>query len=195
MKKDQHKPAMSSATRREFLRGAGLGLLSFSVAGTKVLVTPREARARGADFHVLKANEIDQLEAFAEVLVPGARAAGVANFVDQQLSINADDALLMVKYFNVRPPYADFYRDGLAAVNAFSMARHGKQFSALGDADAESLVASFSGTVPDGWNGPPAPLVYMAVRADAVDVVYGTVEGFERLNVPYMPHILPPSKW
>jgi len=31
------------------------------------------------------------------------------------------------------------------------------------------------------------------VRSDAVDVVYGTVEGFERLGVPYMPHILPPD--
>jgi len=32
-------------------------------------------------------------------------------------------------------------------------------------------------------------------RADGVDVVYGTVEGFERLGVPYMPHILPTARW
>jgi hypothetical protein len=26
-------------------------------------------------------------------------------------------------------------------------------------------------------------------------VVYGTVEGFAKLNIPYMPHILPPEGW
>jgi hypothetical protein len=26
-------------------------------------------------------------------------------------------------------------------------------------------------------------------------VVYGTVEGFARLGVPYMPHILPERSW
>jgi hypothetical protein len=186
---------MSSATRREFLHGAGLGLLSFSIAGTYALMTPREARAKGADFHVLKAAEIEQLEGFAEILVPGAGEAGVANFIDQQLSISANEALLMIKYFNVRPPYVDFYGAGLAAVNAFSVLQHRKPFNELSISDAESLVAMFSGSVPKGWAGPPSPLVYLAVRADAVDVVYGTVEGFERLKIPYMPHILPPSKW
>ena len=41
------------------------------------------------------------------------------------------------------------------------------------------------------WQGPPGPLVYTVLRSDAVDVVYGTVEGYEALGVPYMPHILP----
>lgn len=195
MHSNRQKPTTKSTTRREFLHRSGLGLLSFSIAGDFALMTPREARSEGADFLVLKSQEIERLEAFAEVLVPGARQAGVANFVDQQLSISANDALLMIKYFNVRPPYLDFYRDGLAAVNAYSVAQHDKPFKELSIADAESLVATFSGTIPKGWSGPPSPLVYLAVRADAVDVVYGTVEGFERLQIPYMPHILPPSKW
>jgi hypothetical protein len=33
------------------------------------------------------------------------------------------------------------------------------------------------------------------LRNDAIDVVYGTVEGFARLSVPYMPHILPQRSW
>jgi hypothetical protein len=45
------------------------------------------------------------------------------------------------------------------------------------------------------WSGPPQPLFYMMVRSDAVDVVYGTKEGFDELNVPYMAHIMPPEKW
>ena len=45
------------------------------------------------------------------------------------------------------------------------------------------------------WQGPPPPLFYMMVRSDAVDVVYGTKEGFDKLNVPYMAHIMPEEKW
>ncbi len=30
--------------------------------------------------------------------------------------------------------------------------------------------------------GPPGALVYAALRADAVDVVYGTMEGYEALG-------------
>jgi hypothetical protein len=33
------------------------------------------------------------------------------------------------------------------------------------------------------------------MRHDAVDVVYGTVEGIEGLGTPSMAHILPASKW
>lgn len=170
-------------------------MLTFSVAGTSVLMTPRQARAAGAEFKILESQEIEKLEAFAEVLVPGAVDAGVAHFVDQQLSVDANDALLMIKYFNVRPPYAEFYRTGLAALDAFSIAEHDRSFGELGAADAESVVAKLFPSNPDGWSGPPAPLIYLALRADAVDVVYGTVEGFDRLKVPYMPHILPPRKW
>jgi len=63
----------SDMNRRSFLRGAGLGLLSFSLAGAQVLLTPRQARARGADFKSLGAVEVKTLEALGEVLVPGAR--------------------------------------------------------------------------------------------------------------------------
>jgi len=188
-----------TTTRRRFIHGTGLGLLSFTVAGSTVLLSPRAARARGADFQVLNDDEVALLEAFGEALAPGARDNGIAHFVDQQLSVAANDALLMIKYFNVPPPYADFYRAGLAALDGYSRAVHDKAFTALTDAETtavvDALVASLGGTTPEGWQGPPAVLVYFAVRADAVDVVYGTVEGFERLGVPYMPHILPPEKW
>ena len=38
-------------------------------------------------------------------------------------------------------------------------------------------------------------LFYVCLRSDAVDVVYGTPEGFRKLNIPYMEHILPPEGW
>ena len=49
--------------------------------------------------------------------------------------------------------------------------------------------------VPEGWSGPPSPFFYFVSRGDAVDVTYGTVEGFERLGIPYMPHIVPIKRW
>ena len=45
------------------------------------------------------------------------------------------------------------------------------------------------------WQGPAQGSVYGTLRNDAVDVVYGTVEGFARLGIPYMPHILPQRSW
>jgi hypothetical protein len=33
------------------------------------------------------------------------------------------------------------------------------------------------------------------LRSDAVDVVYGTVEGYEALGIPYQPHIAPLKRW
>jgi len=181
--------------RRSFLRGAGLGLLSFSLAGAQVLLTPRQARARGADFKSLGAVEVKTLEALGEVLVPGARTAGIANFIDQQLSANPNESLLMAKYLNVPQPYTAFYQAGLAALDRLSNQQFDAPFEELEQEQAVTLIRSISSSIPDGWEGPPAPLFYICVRADAVDVVYGTVEGFAKLKIPYMPHILPPEGW
>ena len=182
-------------SRRSFLQEAGLGLLTFSLAGTQVLLTPRQARARGADFQVLGEDEVVILDAFGEVLVPGAAEAGIAHFIDQQLSIHPNDCLLMARYMNVEPPYVDFYRAGLKAVVELSQRLSDKPFPELDETTAVDLVRGLSNANPDGWQAPPAPLVYFLLRSDAVDVVYGTVEGFAKMNIPYMPHILPPQNW
>jgi len=183
-----------TTSRRSFIHGTGLGLLSFTVAGSAVLLSPRDARAKGASFHVLNDEEIELVEVFGEALAPGARENGIAHFIDQQLSVDAGDALLMIRAFNVRPPYIDFYRAGLHALNAYSNKVHDKPFAVLDDGAMRALIGDISKANPQGWAGPPAPLFYLAVRSDAVDIVYGTVEGFERLGVPYMPHILPPTR-
>jgi len=47
----------------------------------------------------------------------------------------------------------------------------------------------------DGWQGPAGGLVYTVLRNDAVDVVYGTMEGYAALGIPYMPHIAPTKRW
>ena len=186
---------MLSTNRRNLLRGASLGLFSFTVGGVAIWLTPREARAADAELQILTADEARLLEAIGEAFAPGATEAGIAWFIDQQLSVPANDSLLMARYFNVPPPFADFYRASLTALDDFSSARHDKSFTDLTAAEAEGLLPALLGEQVDGWQGPPALLVYLVLRNDAVDVVYGTVEGIEALGIPYMAHILPPSKW
>ena len=45
------------------------------------------------------------------------------------------------------------------------------------------------------WSGPPASYVMFLLRADALDVVYGTQAGFAKLGIPYSAHILPEANW
>ncbi len=180
-------------SRRTLLQGALA--FSFVVGGVTELLAPRAARARNADLKVLTKPEANTLEAFCEALVPGASEAGIVHFVDHQLSLAPADALLLLRYLDVHPPYADFYRAGLAALDAICRAAHGSELAGLHPKALESLIGSIAADNPAGWSGPPAPLFYFALRSDAVDVVYGTPEGFARLGVPYMPHINPQRPW
>jgi hypothetical protein len=72
---------------------------------------------------------------------------------------------------------------------------HNTKFADLTSEKRHALVEQMRQKNPDDWNGPPSPFFYFVTRTDAIDVYYGTVEGFERLGIPYMPHILPERKW
>ena len=186
----------AAINRRKFIRNTGLGALAFNAAGATVMLTPRAARAAGIEYHHLAAADAGLLAAFADHVLPGAAAAGVAHFVDQQLGVEPNECLLMCKYFpDIRAPFATFYSEGIAALRSAVTAKFAAPFDALDDADKNAMVeALWRGDVAP-WGGPPPPLFYMMVRSDAVDVVYGTQEGFEALNVPYLAHIVPPEKW
>ncbi len=188
-------PNFVKIERRAFLKGAALSALVFTVGGTEVLLTPGEARAQGVPLKVLTADESAALEALGDTLLPGAKHAGIAHYVDLQLSVDPGDCLLVARTVGVMPPYADFYRGGLAALDQASGKLHQVKFAALTPEQRHEFVGQMREKNPDGWNGPPAPFFYFLTRSDAVDVYYGTVEGFERLGVPYMPHILPERKW
>jgi hypothetical protein len=181
--------------RRQFIAAATVGALTFQVGGIDVLLTPAQARVQGAAFGVLTPAEVRALEALGECLVPGARVAGVAHYVDANLRRSPATSLLMLRYLDVLPPHSDFYRLGLGALDTASMRQHGQVFADLGEAAATSLVAAIAKADPDGWQGPPAPLFYFALRGDAVDIVYGTRAGFEKLGVPYLAHIEPASDY
>jgi len=182
-------------TRRDFIRGAGLGALAFSVGGATVLLTAREARAQGVPYRVLKGGEAEVIESLGETLVPGARAAGIAHFIDHQVSVPPEEALLEARILNVRPPYLNFYRAAAGAADGAAKGLHGRGFAQLSDAEQRELVNLMRQNKVEGWRGPPAGFVYFVLRSDAVDVVYGTEEGYQALGIPYMAHIAPLKRW
>ena len=116
---------MDQLERRQFVHGVALGALAFTVGGAKVLLTPRAARAQGVPLRTLRPQEAETLEALGESLVPGARQAGIVHFIDQQLSVPPEEALLEARILNVRPPYADFYRAAIGGIERASQAQNG----------------------------------------------------------------------
>lgn len=186
---------MDAMERRVFLKGAGMGLLSFTVSGAELLMTESDARARAVPFRLLTGEEAETLEALGEALVPGAREAGVAHFIDQQISVPPGEALLEARIVNIKPPFANFYRAAISGVEKASTARGGKRFAALSASEQHDFIDQLRQNKLAGWQGPPAAQVYFVLRSDAVDVVYGTMEGYESLGVPYLPHIAPDKRW
>jgi gluconate 2-dehydrogenase subunit 3-like protein len=181
--------------RRGFVKGASLGALAFTVGGAQVIMAAGEARARGVPFRLLDAHQGETLEALGETLVPQARQAGIAHFIDQQLSVPPHEALLQARIFNFRPPFADFYRTAIVTVDGASRQTFGRDFAQLQAAEQREFVDRMRQNKIEGWAGPPGATVYAVLRADAVDVVYGTMEGYEMLGIPYMPHIPPDKRW
>jgi len=176
-------------TRRRFLTGTGAGLAALPLAASCSL---RLARERGDAFRVLSASGGHTLEALGDTLLPGAAEAGVTYYVDQQLG--SKTPLLLLKYLDFPMPHVEFYERGLESLEALAFARRGEAFGEIDPAGRDEIVREIAAETPEDWNGPPSPLFYFVVRNDALDVVYGTEEGFDRLEVPYMAHIAPPAK-
>lgn len=183
--------------RSDVLKGSAYTALTFLVGGANVVITPAEARAADVPYGTLSAAEVRTLDALGETLLPGAAASGISHFVDQQVSGPAADALLLLRYLDWPPPYARFYQLGLAALDNVARTQSGRDFADVSDVDRRSIVRALGAPAPNpAWNAPvPARLFYFALRSDAVDVVYGTVEGFAKLDIPYMPHIAPARSW
>jgi Gluconate 2-dehydrogenase subunit 3 len=186
---------MADIGRRGFVKGATAGALAFAVGGVEIIMTAQEARARGVPFRLLDAHQGETLEALGETLVPQAREAGIAHFIDQQLSVPPGESLLQARIFNFRPPFADFYRAAIAAVDAASNRMHARDFAKLDSGQQREFVDLMRQNKVEGWTGKPGALVYAVLRSDAVDVVWGTMEGYESLGIPYMPHIPPEKRW
>lgn len=175
------------------LASGAAGLLMFrDHDGEAVALSAVDATARALPLMALSTAEATTLAALGETLVPGARAAGMAYYVDAQLAADPADGLLMLRYMDIAPPWLPFYRAGLAALDRLA---GGAGFAALADPARSEMVRAMATGVPDRWSGPPAPLFYFVTRADAIDVVWGTQTGFAALGVPYLDHIAPDTPW
>lgn len=184
-------------TRRSLVDRAfksSLLCLTYQIGGATLLLTPEQARAQDIPLKKLSEEQARRLGLLAEAMVPGAVDKGVVQFVDYQLDSDPNEALLVAKYFGVGLPYVNFYAKGIEVAAGMVQEASGKALEDLDAAESEQLVKSMSmpGAVVDEF---PIFLFYMCLRSDAVDVVYGTPEGFSKLNIPYMQHISPPEGW
>jgi hypothetical protein len=188
---------MGNVTRRTFVEAALQGSvlsLSFVLPTGTLLLTPRQARAKPVPLRTLDAAQAAILDKLGETIVPGSAAAGLSHFIDHQLGVDPNDAMLIAKYFQVALPYSDFYTAGAKIADGLARKDLGKGIDGLDSSQMTALIKSMStpGAVEQGF---PIFLFYMCLRSDAVDVVYGTPEGFKELNIPYMQHIMPPEGW
>lgn len=183
----------ASLSRRALLTRMGPGMVALTIVTPAGVLTPGEARAQGVPLAFFTEDEARTFEALGDVLVPGAQEAGVANYIDAQLV--AAEPKLILRTLDFPAPYGDFYRGSIAALNGLSAARHAARFEACTPEQQAGLVIELAQGNPEGWQGPPAGFFYFVARNDAIDAYYGTPEGFERLQVPYMAHIMPPEGW
>lgn len=181
--------------RRDLLKRSPL-LLSFSVAGQTLLMSPSQAQSQGAALSVFEPQQARDLTALANGIAPGAAEAGVSHFIDQQLSRDGQsDCLLMIRYLGPQAPFKDFYIAGLQAAQQAAQTLFKKTIAELSSQQLEQFIGAMASDALNGWQGPPAAFFYFVLRADAIDVCYGTQSGFAQLDVPYMAHIPPTKAW
>ena len=96
-----------------------------------------------------------------------------------------------------KPPFANFYRGAIGAIDGASERRQWQAVRRPARAADRSTISSTAmrQNKIDGWQGPPGRFVYLVLRSDAVDVVYGTMAGYAGLGIPYMAHIAPKKRW
>ena len=170
--------------RRDVITGGAAALGLFLIGGNQVWATPSQAAARNFTPQILTQSQSQALSTLAEHLVPGSAKGGVSAYVDTQLKAGPN-SLLMAKYVGVPvEQQKGFY---LSALDAVASAISDKPVAAVAEAMA-------SNTVP-GWQGPPASYVFFLLRADALDVTYGSQAGFSDLDIPYSAHIRPETAW
>ncbi len=180
------------ATRRNVMLGAGAAF-AVALGGGYVMLNREEAEVRGAAFAGLDDTEQAILAGLGSALVPRAAEFGLVDFLDHHLALEPAKSLAAIRYLDIAPPYADFYRICLAQIHKGILA--GAIVPDVGSPRWDEVISFLAGGADDKWQGPPAPLFLFVLKLDAMDVAYGTPEGFERLGVDYMPHIEPEAAW
>jgi Gluconate 2-dehydrogenase subunit 3 len=182
-------------SRREFLTNMNSSVAAVAVLG---LVSPAGLAAadghRSEKLRVFSKSEAATYAAWGEVLAIGAAKAGIAQFVDKYLAKPHPDSLLLLRLLQ-NPPFDSFYIGGIAGIDQESQARFSRPFLSLQVEQRNAVVNAAAASSTIAWTTPNPNLFYFVSRSDAVDVVYGTVKGFHKLDIPYLPHIRPPNPW
>ena len=176
-------------SRRAFLIGAAMGaaatttLVPDAIAQTHeqhgAVAAPAGAAAHGQGAgHGAFFNDDDAatVAAFAERLMPGAPGkpgateAGVLNYIDLALAGAYADQ-------------QDFYRRGLAALEAYCRVAHGKPFAQLAAAQQDDVIAALEQDRPNTFTWPSAQAFFATLRTHTMegifaDPVYGGNKDF-----------------
>jgi hypothetical protein len=182
-------------SRRLLLQAAALQVVAMSLSGCTRLVSPSKAKQLDMPVVNFSTLEIDCLEAAGEALVPDAAACGIIHFIDSQLSVQPGDSLLFIKYLDQPPPWLSFYQSTANSFDAASLHLFNRRLGALREDQSSELMRLARDEQIPGWTGSSSALAYAVLRSDAIDVVYGTAEGFAALDVPYLAHIEPVRAW
>lgn len=181
---------MADLSRRAFVGGTAGSVAAASLLPGGI----RSAESASVTYQALTEAQAATLSAWCDALVPGAEEAGVAAFVDAQLAAPLRDTMLVAKYLT-NPPRLPLYRGGLAGIDAESHALHGAAFTALAADARESVIEAAAAGKTAAWTDPDPAFFTFLTRSDGIDVLYGTVAGFERLGIDYLAHIGPPEPW
>jgi hypothetical protein len=105
------------------------------------------------------------------------------------------DSLLSIKYLDILPPWKNFYQFAVAWFEDSSARLFSRRVWELSEQDTGNLIemARDSRKVSSDKHAPS--LFYFVLRADAIDVVYGTEQGFAELQLPYLAHVAPSMRW
>jgi gluconate 2-dehydrogenase gamma chain len=175
--------------RRAFLVGAAVGagaaVTGSSLVGEAQAQTHAQRKGNGADQpHAnnsglgafLNAEDAATIAAFTERLMPGApglpgaREAGVLNYIDLALAGAYADL-------------QDFYRRGLAALDAYCQKTHNAPFVQLSSARQDEVITALEAGKATGFTWPAAQAFFNTLRTHTIegmfaDPVYGGNKDF-----------------
>jgi hypothetical protein len=147
---------LEGTTRRSFITGTAAILAGGLYAGQ---LSFAEAQAKQVPLRHLTPAEASLLGVLGDTLLPGAQAAGIAYFIDQQLSVSPERSMLILKYMDYPDSFPGFYRKGALALDALSRARHQANFAGASAEARNDLVREIARGDPPHWDGPPAPVI------------------------------------
>lgn len=185
---------MSEVGRRQFISGAIASAAAAGSVGGSSAALGSAGEGTPVTYRTFSATQADTYAAWCDLLANGAREAGVARFVDTYISGSYGDCLLLLRFFK-DSPLGDFYLAGIGGIDRESHARFGKAFVSLERDKQLTIVEAAAQSKTQAWAEPDPNFFYFISRSDAVDVVYGTEQGFRDLDFPYLAHIAPAPAW